>query len=143
MNHRTALFLVDNSAFARWRQPSVAAVLDPLHERGVLAVTGPIEMEVMYSARNTKEATDLRSFLSGFDYLPCADEAWTRALDLRQRAVERGNHRALSTTDLLICAVAERHGATALHYDQDFEQIAALAGNTFAHRWVAPAGTAD
>ena len=143
MNHRTALFLVDNSAFARWRQPSVAAVLDPLHERGLLAVTGPIEMEVMYSARNAKEATELRSFLSGFDYLPCDDEAWTRALDLRQQAVERGDHRALSTTDLLICAVAERHGATALHYDQDFEQIAGLAGDGFAHQWVAPAGTVD
>ena len=143
MNHRTALFLVDNSAFARWRQPSVAAVLDPLHERGLLAVTGPIEMEVMYSARNAKEATELRSFLSGFDYLPCDDEAWTRALDLRQQAVERGDHRALSTTDLLICAVAERHGATALHYDQDFEQIAGLAGDGFAYQWVAPAGTVD
>ncbi|MEY9859263.1 putative nucleic acid-binding protein [Catenulispora sp. GAS73] len=143
MNHRTALFLVDNSAFARWRQPSVAAVLDPLHERGLLAVTGPIEMEVMYSARNGKEAMELRSFLSGFDYLPCDDEAWTRALNLRRQAVARGNHRALSTTDLLICAVAERHSATTLHYDQDFEQIAALAGDTFTHRWVAPAGTVD
>jgi predicted nucleic acid-binding protein len=143
VNHRTALFLVDNSAFARWRQPAVAAVLDPLHERGLLAVTGPIEMEVMYSARNAKEATELRSFLSGFDYLPCDDEVWARALNLRQQAVERGSHRALSTTDLLICAVAEHHRATALHYDQDFEQIAELAGGGFAHQWVAPAGTAD
>jgi len=57
--------------------------------------------------------------------------------------VARGNHRALSTTDLLICAVAERHSATTLHYDQDFDQIAALAGETFTHRWVAPAGTVD
>ena len=143
MNHRTALFLVDNSAFARWRQPSVAAVLDPLHERGLLAVTGPIEMEVMYSARNAKEAMELRSFLSGFDYLPCDDEAWTRAFNLREQAVGRGNHRALSTTDLLICAVAEHHGATVLHYDQDFEQIAALAGDRFTHQWVASAGLAD
>lgn len=141
MNHRTALFLVDKSAFARWRQPEVAAVLDPLHERGLLAVTGPVEMEVMYSGRNGKEATELRSFLSGFDYLPCDDEAWTRALTLRQLAVGLGNHRALSTMDLFICAVAERHGATALHYDQDFEQIAALAGDRFSHRWVVPAGT--
>lgn len=95
----------------------------------------------MYSARNAKAAAELRSFLSGFDYLPCDDEAWTRALDLRRHAVGRGSHRALSTTDLLICAVGERHGATTLHYDQDFEQIAALAGDGFSHQWVAPAGT--
>jgi predicted nucleic acid-binding protein len=97
--------------------------------------------EPIDAARDTKHATELRSFLSGFDYLPCNDETWTRAFNLRQQAVGRGNHRALSTTDLLICAVAEFHGATALRYDQDFEQIAALAGDRFSHRWVVPAGT--
>ena len=80
MNHRTAPFLVDTSALARWRQSPVAAVLDPLHERGLLAVTGPIEMEVMYSARNAKEATELRSFRrSHFRLLVPALTNWASA----------------------------------------------------------------
>ena len=66
-------FLIDNSALQRWRRPRVAEVLDPLHEDGVLAVCGPVEMEVMYSARNETDAKRLHWFLSGFDYNPSAN----------------------------------------------------------------------
>ncbi len=43
--------------------------------------------------------------------------------------------------DLVIAATAERYGATVLHYDEDYQQIAALTGQS--HRWIVPAGTAD
>ncbi|MEU1940948.1 PIN domain nuclease [Streptomyces sp. NPDC020125] len=134
-------FLIDNSALQRWRRPKVAKVLDPLHEDGVLAVCGPVEMEVMYSARNENDAKRLHWFLAGFDYLPMTDEVWDRAKDVQRQAIAKGNHRALSLPDLLIAAAAERHVVTVLHYDQDYDMIAAITGQPM--KWVVEAGTAD
>jgi predicted nucleic acid-binding protein len=42
---------------------------------------------------------------------------------------------------LVIVAVAERHGATVLHYDGDYDMIAEVTGQPT--RWVVPAGTAE
>ncbi|MGR3939573.1 PIN domain-containing protein [Streptomyces sp. BRA346] len=134
-------FLIDNSALQRWRKPKVAEALDPLHEDGVLAVCGPVEMEVMYSARNENDAKRLHWFLAGFDYLPMTDEVWDRAKDVQRQAITKGNHRALSMPDLLIAAAAERHVATVLHYDQDYDMIASITGQPM--KWVVEAGTAD
>jgi predicted nucleic acid-binding protein len=41
--------------------------------------------------------------------------------------------------DLLTAAVAEHHGAAVLHYDMDFEHIAATTGQP--HAWIVPRGT--
>ncbi len=43
--------------------------------------------------------------------------------------------------DLVIAATAERHGATVLHYDGDYDMIAAVTGQST--RWVLPPGSAD
>lgn len=47
--------------------------------------------------------------------------------------------RAVGIPDLLIAAVAERHRVTVLHYDADFEHVAALTGQPV--EWVVPRGT--
>lgn len=57
------------------------------------------------------------------------------------QALRDGSHRALSMADPVIAATAERHGATVLHYDRDYDMIAAITGQ--ATTWVVPAGTAD
>lgn len=134
-------YLLDKSALGRWGQSEVAPVLDELSERGLLCITGAVQYEVLYSARNTNEARRLRLFLSGFDYLFCGDEVWERALEVLDIAMAKGFHRALSMADVLIAATAERHGATVLHYDGDFDMIASITKQSM--RWVAPPGTAD
>jgi predicted nucleic acid-binding protein len=53
----------------------------------------------------------------------------------------RGHHRAAGVIDLLTAAVAEYHGAVVMHYDADFEHIAASTGQPQA--WVMPQGTID
>nr|WP_241563302.1 PIN domain-containing protein [Micromonospora costi] len=75
--------------------------------------------------------------------LPLAghDEIWDRAIDVQVQALHKGNHRALSMADLLIAATTERHGATVLHYDGDFDMITAITGQPTA--WVLPSGAAD
>ena len=134
-------YLVDKSALARWPKPAVTPVLDELSDRGVLAVCGAVEIEVIHSARTAQEAQRARWLLRGFDWLAMPDEVWDRAIDVQIQALRRGNHRALSMAYLLIAATAERHGATVLHYDGDYDMIAAITGQPTA--WVAQPGTAD
>ncbi|MGW1996031.1 PIN domain-containing protein [Embleya sp. NPDC001921] len=141
MNVNRQCYLIDKSALARWGKPAVRPVLDDLSERGFLAVTGAVEMEVLHGARDADEADRLHRLLAGFDYLPCPDEVWDRAKDVRRLTVGKGVHRALSMADLLIAATAERHGVVVLHYDGGYDMIAAVTGQPT--QWVAPAGTVD
>ncbi|MEW2383070.1 PIN domain nuclease [Micromonospora sp. NPDC047707] len=135
------LYLLDKSALARWPKSAVAPVLDELSERGLLAVCGAVEIEVLQSARTAKDAQRARWLLGGFHWLPMPDEVWDRAIDVQLQALHKGNHRALSMADLVIAATAERHGATVLHYDGDYDMITAITGQPTV--WVVPAGTAD
>ncbi|MEQ4302306.1 PIN domain nuclease [Plantactinospora sp. B6F1] len=134
-------YLVDKSALARWPKPAVAPVLDELSDRGLLAVCGAVEIEVIHSARTATDAQRARWLLRGFDWLATPDEVWDRAIEVQIQALRKGNHRALSMADLLIAATAERHGAIVLHYDGDYDMIAAITGQ--ATVWVTEPGTAD
>lgn len=138
---RQQRYLLDKSALARWAKPTVAPVLDELSDRGLLAVCGAIEIEVIHSARTVTEAQRARWLLRGFDWLAMPDEIWDRVVEIQVQALQKGYHRALSMADLLVAATAERHGATVLHYDGDYDMIAAITGQ--ATRWVVPAGNAN
>jgi predicted nucleic acid-binding protein len=52
-----------------------------------------------------------------------------------------GHHRAAGVIDLLTAAVAEHHGAVVLHYDADFEHVAASTGQPIA--WIVQRGSID
>lgn len=134
-------FLIDKSALARWAKPEVASVLDELSLRGLLAICGVVEYEVLYSVRRSSELELVRDMLRGFDWLPSPDEIWDRVNEVQIQLIRAGNHRAVSLADLLVAATAERHGCTVLHYDGDFDMIAKVTGQPT--RWVAPAGQAD
>ena len=62
-----------------------------------------------------------------------------RARDVQVRMAARGHHRAAGVVDLLTAAVAEHHGAVVLHYDSDFEHIAATTDQP--QLWIAPQGS--
>ncbi|MFG2879540.1 PIN domain nuclease [Streptomyces sp. NPDC048337] len=134
-------FLIDKSALARYPKPAVRAVLDPMQRSGVLALCGAIELEVLYSVRGKAEAEEVHEELRGFDWLTTPDEAWDRAKEVQAQLIDRGTWKAVSVVDLIIAATAERHGATVLHYDGDYDMIAEVTGQPM--RWVVPRGTAD
>ncbi|MEV7139336.1 PIN domain nuclease [Streptomyces tauricus] len=136
----TDRYLIDKSALARYPKPAVRAVIDPLHNAGLLAVCGAVELEVLHSARSKADAERIREEIRGFDWLATPDEAWDRAVEVQTLLIDKGNWRALSVADLIIAATAERHGATVLHYDGDYDMIAAVTGQPTS--WVVPAGTA-
>lgn len=137
----TATYLIDKSALARWGQPAVQPVLDDISARSLLAICGAVEYEILYSVRNRNELDEVRDMLRGFDWLPTPDEAWDRVNEVQIALVHAGQHRALSLADLVIAAAAERNQATVLHYDGDYDVIAAITGQPT--QWVVPAGTVD
>ncbi|MFC9888899.1 PIN domain nuclease [Streptomyces pilosus] len=102
---------------------------------------GAVELEVLHSARSKADAERIRDEMRGFDWLPSPDEAWDRAIEVQPLLIKKGNWNALSVSDLIIAATAERHGAVVLHYDGDFDLIASVTGQRTA--WVVPAGSAD
>lgn len=132
-------FLIDKSVLARYPKPVVRTVVEPLHIAGLLAVCGAVELELLHSARSKADAERIREELQGFDWLPTPDEVWDRALEVQTRLISDVGWRALSVADLVIAATAERSGATVLHYDADYDMIAAVTGQPM--RWVVPRGT--
>ncbi|MFJ8621674.1 PIN domain nuclease [Kitasatospora sp. NPDC093550] len=95
----------------------------------------------MHSARSRADADRIREGLRGFAWLPTPDEVWDRAIEVQALLTAGGNRRALPVPDLVIAATAERHAVTVLHYDGDYDMIAAVTGQPT--RWVVPPGTAD
>ncbi|MEU5090738.1 PIN domain nuclease [Streptomyces sp. NPDC021356] len=134
-------YLIDESALARWTKPGVREVLEPLHERCLLAVCEPTEYEMIHSARDAAEATRISTWLHAFDYLRSDGRTFARALEVQRHALNAGFHRALSLPGLLIAATAELNRLTVLHYDGDFDMIASLTGQPT--EWVVPPGIAD
>lgn len=136
------LYLVDTSAIARIGKPEVGPVLQRLGRLGLLATCPTIDLEVLYSARNPEEyQTISRLRAAGFTDLPLNAAIGARALEVQAALARRGQHRSAGVVDLLTAAIAEQHSATVLHYDSDFEHIAAVTRQPT--QWIVPRGTAD
>lgn len=136
------LYLVDTSAIARVRRPEVHTVLDRLGRQGLLATCVTIDLDVLYSARTPAEHAAIRAArAAGFVELPMHPDIADRAREVQALLAARGQHRAAGVTDLLTAAIAEHHAATVLHYDADFDPIAAVSGQFT--QWVVPRGSVD
>jgi predicted nucleic acid-binding protein len=137
-----ARYLIDKSALARAHLPAVASVVDPLLDAGLLATCGMVQLEVLYSARNVDEHDRMRAESNTvYEWLHTDDADFRRAIGVQSTLAGSGRHRAASLPDLLIAAVAERHGVTVLHYDADFDLFAEITGQPT--EWVAPRGSLD
>ncbi len=135
-----ATHLADTSALARLDRPPVAAVLAPLIEVGLVATCGVIEFELGWATRTGAEFDRVRADRdAGYEWLATHDEDWHRALDVQARLWRSGRVRAVGFPDLLIAAVAERERVSLVHYDSDYDLIAAVTGQQM--QWVVPPGT--
>jgi predicted nucleic acid-binding protein len=134
-----ARFLIDKSAFARMQIGAVGDRLEPMIVNGQIAVTGIGMIEVLYSARTSDEFTRDRNFLSFMPRVPITERIIDRALDVQGLMVRNGTHRAVGVPDLVLAACAEFNGLTVLHYDADFDLIAAVTAQPT--EWVVPAGS--
>jgi len=132
-------YLADTSVWMRLRRPEVSAALAPLLGRGLVGTCRAIDTEILFGARNSAEHAEMWEERQALPWLPLPDEVWDRAIAVQGLLAEHGQHRAASIPDLLIAATAERHGATVLHYDADYDLIAAVTGQPT--EWVVPRGS--
>jgi predicted nucleic acid-binding protein len=132
--------LADTSAWGKASRPGMdwfaAAVED-----GSIAVCDMVVMEVLTSARDAGDFRDLEAALAACPWLRVEVADWDEARRVYGRLAEQGplHHRAVKIPDLLIAAVANRNGLTVVHYDSDFDRIAAVTRQPV--RWAAPRGS--
>ena len=134
------LYLIDTSAQARYRNPAVRRVIAGLIVDRAAATCVTVDLEAGYSGRDLADVrviAERRRTL--YVVLPMTEVIAERARDVQVRMAARGHHRAAGVIGLITAAVAEHHGAVILHYDADFEHIAAVTGQP--HSWIAPRGS--
>ena len=132
--------LVDTSVLTRLRHESVRAVVEPLASLGSLARAGITDLEVGYSARGVKEWDQAIESLDAFELIETSADHVRRARQV-QRLLASKHQRGRKVPDLLIAAAAEASDLAVLHYDADFDRIAAVTGQRV--EWVVPAGSVD
>jgi predicted nucleic acid-binding protein len=138
------VLLLDNSAWSRLLSGAIpedrAEMTIERMGEGKLATCLPFLLEAGYSARS---AGDLRAILSRLDGLPriaVDGEVERLALAAHRTLADVGHHR-LAPSDLVIAACAHRAGGGVLHYDRDYDLIAAHTRLKFESVWVAEPGT--
>jgi predicted nucleic acid-binding protein len=133
-------FVVDTSVVKRLGDPTVRQVVEPLASAGELARARITDLEVGFSARNELEWDQLAWALEAFELLESTASHHRRALQV-QRLLAQRSQRGRKIPDLLIAAAGEEHELAVLHYDADFDLIAAVTGQLC--QWVVPSGSID
>ncbi|MEV0033651.1 PIN domain nuclease [Nocardia sp. NPDC050793] len=134
------LHLVDTSAAARIRHPPVRSVIAGLIADRAAATCVTVDLEAGYSGRNLADVQNIgQRRRSLYVNLPINETIADRAREVQLLMARRSQHRSAGIIDLLTAAVAEFHGAVLVHYDADFEHIAAVTRQPQV--WVAPPGS--
>jgi len=136
----TTLYLADTSAYTVARRSTAAETrLRALAADGTLATFVTVDLELDYSARDPIEHQGIFRARGQLVQLAPVDEIALRAREVHVLMATRSQHRAAGVMDLIIAAAAEHYGAAVLHYDADFDHIAAVTGQPTD--WVAPRGS--
>lgn len=135
------LFLADTSAWHRATHPGVAAAWERRLMADSLATCSQVRLEILYSARSADDYDRLAAELTALHQLPCREAQLERALEIQRALARRGglHHRSVKIPDLIIAATAEVAGAVLWHYDEDYDRIAEVTGQTV--EWIAPRGS--
>jgi len=133
--------LADTSVWARKSHPKVRDWFVAAVEAGEIAACDMVALELLHSARTPSEFGALELGLAALPWAEMDTAVWQRARDV-YRALGTGPgmpQRSVKHADLLIAAAAELAGMTLLHYDADYDTIAAVTGQPT--RWAAPRGS--
>jgi predicted nucleic acid-binding protein len=133
-------YLADKSALTRRdTRTRVRKIIEPLLLAGEIATCGIVDLELLFSATSPAVYTELASALRALPRIPVTEAIVDRALAVQALLAEHSQHRAVPLPDLLIAACAESASLTVLHYDADFDRIAALTHQPT--QWVVPRGS--
>ena len=136
--------LLDNSAWVRLAAPGLpharSSELADALEAGLIATCLPFLLEAGYSARDARDHDALLDELLALPRFAIDDAVEQRALDAQRQLARVGHHR-LPPVDLLLAALADRHGLGVLHYDHDYDLLAERTDLRFESVWLAPRGS--
>ncbi|HEX7745005.1 MAG TPA: PIN domain nuclease [Micromonosporaceae bacterium] len=134
------VYLADTSVYVlQAHHPAVRHRFESLLAAGRLAVCQTVALECLSNAPDPRGYEILWGALHGQRWIDVTKQAMSRALDVHRALAATSQHRQFRLPDLIIAATAELHGATVLHYDADYDRVAAVTGQPM--EWVAPRGS--
>jgi predicted nucleic acid-binding protein len=133
-------YLVDTSALGRAHQDTVGTRLEELARNGQMWTCRLIDLEVVYGSR-ARDVADVVEERLALPLAPIDSSVLDRAVQVAAGLARTGQHRGAKPVDLVIAAAAEAAGLSVLHYDNDYDRIAAVTNQPT--EWIAPAGTLD
>jgi predicted nucleic acid-binding protein len=136
----STVYLADTSVYVLQRRHSVVRQrFETLLAGGRLAACQMVALEYLDNAPDPRGYEILWRALHGHRWIDVTRDAMSRALEVHRALARTSQHRHFRLPDLIIAATAELHGATVLHYDADYDRIAAVTGQPM--EWVAPRGS--
>ncbi len=134
-------YLADTSAWHHSSKLAIQTRWIELLTNDEVWICDQVALEVLYSARNAADYDRTASNLEGFRSAAITPEVFTRARSNQAALARVGgvHHRSVTIADLVIAASAEAAGLTVLHYDEDFDRIAAITQQPT--EWIAPRGS--
>jgi predicted nucleic acid-binding protein len=105
---------------------------------GLVLVCDLVVLELIRLTPNASRAQEVATRLEAFELVAMGAGLWKRARELQSLLSASGDHRRVPPIDLLIGAAAEQAGVPLVHYDRDYERIAAVS--TLQQCWFVPDG---
>ena len=133
--------LADTSVLTRFRRPEIDVELARAVVGGLLHTCAIVRLELMRGAGDRARWRATAENLRALPDVPITAEVIGRAEEVQGLLAERGHHTAVKVPDLVIAAAAELISLPVVHYDRDFDLIAAVTGQPT--RWVVRRGSID
>lgn len=108
-------------------------------EAGHVMVCDLVVLELTRLAPNEDRARGVAERLDAFESVPMPSTLWNRAREIQLLLAPAGDHRRVPPADLLLAAAAEAAGVPLVHYDRDYERVAAVTD--LQHRWMVADGS--
>jgi predicted nucleic acid-binding protein len=96
-------------------------------------------LELTRLAPNEERAREVAERLDAFESVSMPSALWNRAREVQLLLAAAGDHRRVPPADLLLAAAAEHADVPLVHYDRDYERIA--AATDLRHEWLVPDGS--
>jgi predicted nucleic acid-binding protein len=131
-------YLIDTSALARAHIQSVGDRVEALALAGRFWTCRTVDLEVVYASR-ARDVADVVEERRALPEAPITPAVMDRALQVAALLASAGHHRRAKPADLVIAAAAEASGLAVLHYDDDYDRIAAVTNQST--EWIMPKGS--
>jgi predicted nucleic acid-binding protein len=115
---------------AKWFNAEVTA--------GRVLICDLVVLELTRLAPNEVRAREIAERLDAFKSVPMPSALWDRAREVQLLLAPDGDHRRVPPVDLLFAAAAEKADVPLVHYDRDYERIA--AATDLQHEWLVTDG---